>query len=163
MMAADGLQDVPFGATFAETPAIFGSVMSYDGPQAATLRFGNVNPSGFSIGMQEQESLIQTHVSERLGWIAIESGVGATSDGRRIEVGRITASSDAVAFVFDRKTTRRFPSVISSLSSYNGTDTAWASQQGLSNAQVQVFVREERSSDSETSHISETISVFVAE
>ena len=67
------------------------------------------------------------------------------------------------ADIFGKKTTRRFPSVISSLSSYNGGDTAWVSQKNLSNSQVQVFVSEEQSSDSETGHISETISVFVAE
>lgn len=64
---------------------------------------------------------------------------------------------------FSQMLNRRFPVLLQDLTSTFDTDPAVAAQQGLKPTQVQVYVQEEQSKDTETRHDAESLSVFVAE
>lgn len=150
-------------AGFAEPPALFSGVMSYAGGQTATTRINALSAAGFEVRLQEQQSKTDGHTDETVGWIAIQKGTGTTSDNRKFEVISAYASHMATLIDFAEAKARRFPVSVTSLSSFNGVDTATAAQQGLTAGKVEVFVREEQSLDTELRHAPESISVFVAE
>ena len=76
-------ETIPFNTVFLDTPAVFASVMTYQGADAVTTRIRDLDPTQFALAMDEQESKSDGHVNETLGWIAIEPGTGTTSEGRK--------------------------------------------------------------------------------
>jgi len=163
ILLADGWEAINFSQSFSTAPALFTSVMTYSGSDTVTTRVRNFDTTGFELALQEQESLNDNHLTETLGWIAIEQGTGTTADYRHIEALSIEADQNPVTAVFSRTMDRRFPVVLQSLSSTRGTDPAVAAQEFLTPDSVDVYVREEKSADSEVWHYIEDISIFVAE
>jgi hypothetical protein len=162
-LVAESWEAVTFSRAFKNTPALFTSVMTYQGSDAVTSRVHKLNAYGFDVAMQEMESLTDGHTAETLGWIAIEQGTGTTADGRNIETLSIEASDIPTSFGFSQTFDRRFPVMLQSLSSTWGENTAVAAQEYLTVDAVDVYVREETSADLEVAHTTEDISVFVAE
>ena len=159
----DGLVNVVFGTPVMTTPAVFTSVNTANGADAVTARVSNVSVAGFSVALQEQESKVDGHKLEQIGWIAITQGIGTTADGRSIEVGTFNASNSQSTYTFAIGVNRVHPVVIGAMSSLNGPDPATTTQGNLSNTSVQMFIQEEQSADQEVIHTSETISITIAE
>ena len=85
-MLRDGLVDFAFTLPFATVPGVFASVTTYNDAQAVTLRVADRTALGFRMTMQAEEAAVAHHGFERLDWIAIQSGEGSTSNGRRLRV-----------------------------------------------------------------------------
>jgi hypothetical protein len=147
---------VNFTNAFESVPALFTNMNSIS-DDAAVTRVLSLTNGGFQVGLQEQENKNDGHGAETVGWIAIEKG-STTYDGRQIQVGSKYGSNNV--FTFDAKAASRIPVVISSLSSFRGTDTAWSGTHSLIQTQVTTKVYEEQSRDDETGHTQETMSVI---
>ena len=159
----NGTTKVTYTQAFTEIPGVFSSVMSFANADTVITRIKNSALKGFNIAMQKQESKTDGHPKETLGWIALERGTGLTGDKRRIEILDTVASNKPTTVDFNQEFKRRFPILLQDLNSSNDIDPAIAAQKGLTASQVQVYVQEEKSKDTEVAHGSESVSVFAAE
>ncbi|NOY62135.1 MAG: hypothetical protein GXP10_03075 [Gammaproteobacteria bacterium] len=159
----DGFRWVGLTQPFGLPPALFTSVMTHTGAQAVTTRTQNLGANGFSIAMQEQESLSDGHGTETLGWIAIEKGTGTSKDERRFEVTDTSTSHNTTLLSYSQSFRRRFVTVLGDMSTTNGIDPATVGVASESANDTEFFIREEQSLNAEINHYFEGISVFAAE
>ncbi|MDQ2695760.1 MAG: S8 family serine peptidase, partial [Pseudomonadota bacterium] len=159
----DGWVWVGLSRGFAAPPGLFTSVMTAADSATVTTRVRDLGATGFHLAMQEQEANSDGHAAETLGWIAIGAGSGATETHRRLEVARLQAGHQPVAFTFAQPSARLFPVLLGNLSSTDGANPATAAQAGLNRLRVQLYVQEENSVDAENSHVPEILSVLVAD
>ncbi len=78
---------VSFPTAFTTTPVVLSSVGTFNGGDTVVTRIKNITKTGFKLTMQEQEKNIQSHTTEKIYWIAWESGSG-TIEGMNYQVGR---------------------------------------------------------------------------
>ncbi|MDJ0610038.1 MAG: FG-GAP repeat protein [Kiloniellales bacterium] len=162
-LLGDGFETVAFAASFAAPPAVFTSVQTDAGADAVTTRLADATALGFSVTMQEQQANGKSHVSETLGWIAIEKGDTTTSDGRDVLVFDGAATHRSTANPFGRSFDRMFPVLLGDIATTSGKDPVFLRYRNLTPSSVELFVQEERSFDKEVKHVLEELSIFVAE
>ena len=66
-----------FTQAFPETPKLFLTVQTYHDAQAVAVRARNVTSAGFEAALFEQESLMDGHVAETVGYLAVYSPSGS--------------------------------------------------------------------------------------
>lgn len=148
---------------FTATPVLFAAPQTVNEPEVVTTRINTLSASGFDVNVQEQQSLMDGHGIETVGYIAISPGTGTTGDGKDFEV-RTTFTNHNPRFQrFAAAFNRKFPVTVTDLASTNGAETATAAQLDLYKNGVRVNVAEEQSFDAELLHQGETISIFAAE
>lgn len=157
MLTSKGFETVEFDYKFADDPMVLSQVQTKNGNDFVVTRQNDIDADGFSISMQEQESLNQNaHRTETLGWIAVERGTGTTA-GIDWLAGRVGATDHSVnSIVFDGNTFED-AFVLASLSSFNGPNTAWVRGTGFADNVLGHFVQEEQSRDAEMWHLPENI------
>ncbi|UCF67327.1 MAG: hypothetical protein JSV80_16375 [Acidobacteriota bacterium] len=107
-----GWQEVSYGASFEEVPAVLVSLQTDQDNTGTLARIHNRNASWFALSLQRRDGAVP--VEETVGWIAIESGSGTTSDGRAVrastQVLHQTTSTDGpsprVRFLTDARVER---------------------------------------------------------
>jgi hypothetical protein len=122
----------PFTEHFPGTPHLFLTVQTYNGGSAVTARARNVSDSDFQVGFFEQESQMDGHAGETVGYLAIynPSGYGSTAiDGIPVSYRILQTSIN-----------------------HNWTKSYWAAGE--------LKVEEEQSKDNETWHAFELIDVM---
>ena len=137
--------------------------MTYQGADAVTTRIRDLDPTQFALAMDEQESKSDGHVNETLGWIAIAPGTGTTSEGRKLQVFFHQLSDQLTAIQYPAVTSHRYPTVVTDVDSTYGGDPVFLRYVNPTNLQIELKLEEERSADSETSHVLEDVGVFVGE
>ncbi len=158
---------VPFQAPFIEPPLVLTSTTSNFEKDAVTSRVRQIGTATFQVGMREQESKTQKHLAENIDYIAWEVVAGnnvGELDGYRYQVGR-TANA-----VTDRTYTLVYPSaftvppvLIADMQTTNGGDTAALRWKNKDEAAVELWIQEERSKDSETTHGKEVVGYLLIE
>lgn len=121
---------------------------------ASTLR-GMMSP--------REDVWLYGHLVETLGWIAIERGSGTTIDNRAVLVDKVTASDQAGAVRLSLGGDRKFLVVGGDVMTANESDPVFLRFNNLTRDSVTLFLHEEQSADSETTHAQEDISLFVAQ
>jgi hypothetical protein len=155
--------DVLFNTSFLSKPVVLASVMTQHGGDPVTTRIRGLDASGFAVAMDEQESKLDGHVMETVGWIAIEMGRAATSDGRRLDAFFAPIDHNLTEVGFSRPSAHRHPSVVADIDSSYGMDPVFLRYANLSNAQIWLKLSEEQSADLETDHLLEDVGIFVGE
>ena len=157
-VASSGWEYVCFDNSFSNTPVVLSQVQTQNDSQFVTTRQRTPSVDGFSLTMQEEEALKNSdRGAENIGWLAIEPGTGS--------IGDLSYQADSTG---DRVTHRwqtidlddsfaESPYVLASLASYDGGDTATLRHRSSNNNLVQVRVEEEKSSDPEIFHTTETV------
>jgi hypothetical protein len=154
---------VEFSAPFGARPAVFTAVNTSLGGDAVTTRIRGVDTSGFEVAMDEEESKLDGHVVERIGWIAFDQSSGTTADGRQVFVFSDAVDHESVPILFGTAVNRRFPVVLADVNSYVGPDPFSLRYRAVSATAIELWLEEERSWDTETSHAWEDTAVIVAE
>lgn len=157
-LVTSGFETVDFSQTFSDSPIVFSQVQTDDGGDFVRTRQQATSVNGFQVGMEEEEKKKDTgHVSESVGWLAIDSGTG-TWGGLSYQVGQTgnTVTHDWASIDFSGFTST--PNFLASLASYDGADSAGVRYRNLHNTSVQVKVEEDTTADAETSHTSEVVS-----
>jgi len=86
-LTSDRFTDVQFDSHFDDAPAVFSQVQTSNGSDFVTMRQMGSTIEGVSLALQEEEALNDgAHLSETVGWIAMELGDGA-ADGCEWSVG----------------------------------------------------------------------------
>ena len=146
---------------FSVQPVVFATVATYDGTEAVTTRMREISASGFELRLQEQENSEQQHVFETISYLAWEPSSGEWN-GIKYEVGatadEVTHKGTDISYLsmFDAP-----PLFFADMQSTDGPDTANLRWKTKSEAAVELWVDEEQSRDSETSHTSETVGYLV--
>ncbi len=147
---------VSFVDTSYSSPIVFSQVSSDNELSAVVTRNSGVSGSGFTVQMQEEEANANTHLTEDIGWIAIEAGGSVASgilSGTTGDV--VTHATTTVNF---GSAFAAAPIFIADMQTLDGGDTgSTAGAASVTTTQAQIFVDEEASSDGETSHTNENV------
>lgn len=152
--ATDGNTGVSFAGSHADPPVVLTGVMSDNDATTVDADPFNVTNTGFTLSLQEEEGQDGTHAAETVGWIAIEPGTGAVTQGG------VDENTDLIGL----GGTFTDPVTVVETQTINGPDTAVAMLDGGNGSStVGSFLQEEQSDDSETGHINETIGAVTFE
>ena len=153
-LTSAGFETISFDNSFSDTPSLLTQVQSYNGGDWVTTRTDNITGQSFNVSMQEEESLNGGgHLTETIGWFAIDSG--AANDGDTILEGGVTGNSfnhDPSTGLFNASFTDT-PALSAKLGSYRGGDPASLRTTEISKSGFKAFVAEELSADKEIGHI----------
>ncbi|MEC3862425.1 hypothetical protein VK792_14125 [Mesobacterium sp. TK19101] len=162
-LSPQGVEQVSFGrGQFDTTPAILSQVQTLNGTDWVTTRQTNASTTGFELTMQEEENLLATpHASERIGWLAWESGDSAVQD-ELFDVGntgRVVSNANHTE-TFSQSFASA-PTVLTQLSTLFGQDPTSARTKSVTATDFTVAAEEETSFDPELSHTTEIVD-FIA-
>jgi hypothetical protein len=152
-------QNVQFGGDFSNTPAVLTQVQSDNGDDFVRTRQQNASADGFSLGMEKEESLVNSAYSEeKIGWLAMTSGVGdwngftyqAANTGNNV-----TDAWSTVNFAPDFK---EAPQLLANVSSYNDSDSVGLRYRRIDDVKVDIMLDEDEGLDSERTHGAESVS-----
>lgn len=153
-------QDVTFDVEFDDVPVILLQIQTNNGTDWEIVRAQNVTTSGFEFALQEAEAADGFHISEVVGWAALDS---ASADGivdwngvmgEAFNTGpAIDHTPDAFVFNSEVGTT---PLIAASMTTFYGTDTANIRMTSLTDdgsvATASFMVSEEHTLDDEMRH-----------
>ena len=152
---------VNFQSDFENTPVILSQVQTKNGGQFVRTRQKQSNSNSFQLSLEEEEALKPSgHMTETVGWLAIESGAG-TWNG--IEYQASHTGNEVTQAWHDLNLEENLtdnPYLFASLASYDGVDSAGLRYRNLNNAQLQIMIEEDRSLDSEIFHTTEIVDFF---
>ena len=154
-------QTVNLLQTYPSTPAIFTQVQTDDGPtNFLKTRQRNSTVSSFQVKLEREESLNSTSPagSEEIGYFAISKG-GGVLDGLTIEANSYSVDEVAATQFFSESFSPGLH-MIASIATYNGGDPSGLRWTNLTATQVELFVDEDISNDSEEGHVFETVDYF---
>lgn len=149
-----------FSSSFASAPAVFARQVTSNDSNATTTRISEVSSSGFMLRLQEEEAADNSHASETVHYVAVETGAGEVN-GLEVQVG---LTADVVTHDFSSvalPNTVSAPQLIVGMQSADGADTSNTRYQNLVSGGFQVKVEEESSRDSELNHTSEVVGWMV--
>ena len=151
----EGYDQVSFTGEFATVPVLATTVMTFNGPDTVTTRERNITRSGFQSILQHEEASEQDHPPETVGYLACEAGTGFVG-GYQYEVGQAGEATHGWHTV-SYGTFQRPPVVIMDMQGVAGGNTANLRWTEKTEDSVRVQVSEEKSADSETSHVAEAV------
>lgn len=163
-LTTEGWLDLDFDTDFEDTPAILSQVQTYNGNQFVRTRQRGVSVDGFRVSMEEEEALRHSgHATEKVGWLALESGTGDLGDiqyqaGHTEELVNHRGYTLNFDSNFDSE-----PSLFASIASFNGGDSAGLRYKNLDNKHVRIILEEDRSLDSEIAHVNEVVDFLAIE
>lgn len=149
---------IDFEHDFSTTPAILSQVQTNYETQFVRTRQKSSTVAGFELAMEEEELLRPSgHLTETVGWLAIESGSG-NWNGFDYQAGntgtRIDHTRDTINF---EPSFEQVPNLFASLASFRGGDSAGLRYSDLGSSQVQIKVEEDQSLDDEIGHVTEAV------
>ncbi len=149
---------IDFEHNFSTTPVILSQVQTNYGIQFVRTRQKSATVAGFELAMEEEELLRPSgHLTETVGWLAIESGSG-NWNGFDYQAGntgtRIDHTRDTINF---EPSFEQVPNFFASLASFRGGDSAGLRYSNLGSSQVQIKVEEDQSLDNEIGHVTEAV------
>lgn len=150
-------QAIRFSRPFAVTPLVLAAVTSMNGAEAVTVRLLNVTTEGFTACLQEQESNAQDHISESVSYIAWEPSAGMI-EGLAYEVGTPTITvTQNPSLMYFAESFSAIPFFFPSLQTVNEDDPGTVELYRIGTARVSICVREEKSLESDTRHVPESV------
>ncbi|MBB6460443.1 LamG-like jellyroll fold domain-containing protein [Flammeovirga kamogawensis] len=152
----DSWQTYNFEGSFINPPVVLTNVVSDNENKTKVIQIRNVTPIGFDYKLIGQESTIEAITAEQMHFIAIEKGESAIGDNY-IDAGYIenTVNSTWSTFNFPTKVTEA--GLFGNAQTTNDVEPYSLRYKELTNENVQFFLQEEKSLDSEILHASEDI------
>ena len=139
---------------FATQPVVFTQVTSRDEASAVVVRLRNVSTTQFQIRLQEEEGNDGNHLVEKVAWVAMEKG--AQSGSLPFEVNTWLLGSNPANKALGQ-TYPSQPDFFASMQTNNDSDPANVRIANLTQNSTDIWVSEENSYDSETTHNLETV------
>lgn len=163
--ALNTFQSVDFEVAFDEAPVLLLQIQTNNGPQWEIARASDVTTTGFEFAIQEMEASDDFHVSEVVGWAALDaSATSGMIDWSGIEVQAFmtgeTITDMGDEFIFNADVGEA-PIVAAAISTFNGPNPATLrlaeSSFDGNVAKVELVALEEQSADDETFHVPEMV------
>ena len=156
-------QSIEFENDFESAPVILSQVQTNRGGDFVRTRIQNVNPDGFKLAMEEEESLLLSgHVTETIGFLAISEGSGTWGDSlyQAGNTGNVVTHSNHLLEFDDFN---QAPNFIASVGSYNGPDSVGVRHHSLSADGIKLMLDEDSSKDKERLHTREVVNFLAIE
>ncbi len=150
-------QTISFNQSFASPPVVLTTIVSENEKDAVTGRISNVTTTSFAYLFQEQETTKKTHVAESVAYLAWSTGSGSVDNIQFSALTPTTAVTPNVTTVPFENPFQSTPFLFTEQQTMNGGDTTALRIQKLTNENVELFLQEEQSKDSELAHKDETI------
>ncbi len=146
---------------FKVVPVILTQVVTNNETDAVTGRVRNIQVNSFAYRLQEQESTMNSHMPETIGYLALEPGQGEIS-GLLFEAGvtENNATHNWTNITFKTAFPEQ-PAIVAGMQTTAGNDTAAVRFKDRTNTAVQVKIEEEKSKDAETNHVEEVVGYLV--
>ena len=160
-VGAPGWTSGSFTSGFSTPPVLLGGVTTRAEADAVAPRFRNISSSGFEALLQEQELNTQSHASETLSYLAIQSGSGAGWKSGLLSNVTHANKNLPLSGVFSSP-----PPLLANIQTYSGLDpSALRHNAAVNNGTLSAWVKveEEKSKDSETQHGNETVGYLAHE
>ncbi|WP_156783706.1 hypothetical protein [Synechococcus sp. WH 7805] len=160
-LSTKGRETVSFDDAFGsdDSLAVLSQTQTFYGSDWVTTRTDNITGDSFQVMMQEEERLNGGgHVTESIGWLAIEQG--SATDGDTIIEGGVTAdrfTHKSATHSFDTSFSST-PTLLTKLDSFDGRDTANSRIRSVNANGFTALIAEEQSRDREIYHTTESIS-----
>jgi|GEM_PF-1311383 len=158
-------KNISFTSTFpvTSTPIVISSSMTENGGNPITTRVWDIDSSGFKLALQEEE-FNSTHAPETVGYIAIQPGtVNDTTNGFKLEAelkSNVDNTTDSITYASTFEST---PAFVAAIQTMNEADTAALRLDSNSKTTASLYVDEELSCDSETTHANENVGYIALE
>lgn len=154
-----GSTPTAFSDAFDTAPMVFTTSQTANGSAAVWTRATAVTAGGFDLIMQEEEALnAGTHTKETIGWLAMSRGSGAIDAGTLVESSAIGAGASdkpgSLGFTVGFAAT---PTLLAGIASMNEADPVGLRMSGLDRYGASLFLQEDTTFDSETTHAVERI------
>ena len=140
--------------SFATDPVIFAQTVSNNDPSAVVVQLRNISTSQFEMRLKEEEANDNEHEREDVAWFAIEKG--DHSGGFEVDLMNVNQTLSNAAF------TQSYTDVgllTTSQTTYE-SDPVSVRVGDLSSSGVSLQLQEEKSSEPETTHLSESVGYF---
>jgi len=151
---------VSMSQSFAQAPVVLSQSQTANDASAIVTRQRNIGVDGFEVRLQEEEANDQVHTYETVGYIAIEPAVGFSGNmdfEAQATPDVVTHDWHTVGFLQSYSD----PVFIAGVHGSDGGNTVALRYTNLGSTDVQVFVEEEQSLDSEINHTSEVAAYLV--
>ncbi len=146
---------VSFGSSFTTQPLVLAQVTSAENGWTAVPRLQSVNPHGFQMRIQEQESRMAVR-KQSVAWIAVTPGQDYQGNWQyQSGIARVR-NQDPVS-VFFNGTFRDLPHVLAGVQTFNDPDTVTVRLTDVKSNKLTMFMQEEQSADSEMNHGNELV------
>jgi PKD repeat protein len=150
-----------FAAPFAKAPVVITAVTTMNEADTVTTRVHNIDVYAFEVRLQEEEANDEEHLAETIAYIAWEPSSGEVA-GMSFEVARVDdAVTDSVYTIGFSTPFELAPVFLADMQTTDGPDTANLRWSNKVAASVEIWIDEETSADSETSHMEEEIGIMV--
>jgi len=146
---------ITFQNALAKTPVVVTSIITASEADAVTTRIRSVTASGFELSMQEQEANPAEHGEEQVCYLAWEPSSGMLGSMRYEAVLTDDSITDKTATIAYESTFAETPLVLAAMQTSDGSDTARLRYAAESVTDLSLYVAEEQSRDTETSHTTE--------
>ena len=158
-------ETVQFTSSFAAKPVVLSQVQTAGGEMFLSTRQRMATTDDFQVALEPEEKNASQQGVETVGYLAIDVTSGSWS-GMPFEAFEAETANDYFAQFFQRlKFDQKYdfvPSVLTSLSTYNGADNSHLRFRNLDLDSIDVKVEEDTSADNETLHAAqETVSYLV--
>jgi hypothetical protein len=137
-------------------PIVIANAASFEDSDPAVIRIRNVDESGFEIRIQEWDYLDNIHAEETVGYLVIEAGRHKLPDGTELEAGSFeTDQVDSFVSLNFGNPFQTAPVVITTISSFNESDTVTGRIRGISSDGFKYCMQEQEANS--PSHAREII------
>lgn len=158
---SDGFVAAEFSAPFATSPVVLSSVASDYDYQAVVVRLREIAPTGFELRLQHEEALSYPHGEERVTYIAWEPSLGEIN-GVAFEAAITSNTVTDARYRIDFATPfEQAPLFLAQPQTVDGGDTANLRWRDKTLSEVDVYIDEEQSKDSETRHTTEAVGYII--
>ncbi|MFC1691346.1 hypothetical protein ACFL0W_04145 [Nanoarchaeota archaeon] len=153
-----------FGTTFNSKPVVFASIVDLTDPVPLTTRFSNIDTTGFSIKVQQEENnTFHNGVLpyQNVAYIALQLGE-YRNGSRSYMVGNTGRVVNSNWYTLDYPGFDSVSAVIADMQSIYGGDTADLRYRNFNTDSIQLKIQEETSRDTEVAHTTEKVGYLVA-
>ncbi len=139
---------------FSQQPVIFTQLVTRNDATPVTTKIRNVSTTQFQLKLKEEEANDGIHAVESVAWVAFEKGFYNGTVPYEIDTWLL--NSNPTNKMFSNPFTSE-PEFFLNIQTNNESDPATPRMDNLTDMNVDVWVQEETSSDSETTHDLETV------
>lgn len=150
-------QTITFRTPLPAPPVVLTTIISENEKDAVAGRISSVTKTNFAYLLQEQELSNNKHVGESVAYLAWSTGSGSVDNiyfSAALPTTLVTNKSTNIHFLNAFQGT---PFLFIEMQTMNDADPAALRIQTLSNQDAKIFIQEEQSKNSETSHSSESV------
>jgi hypothetical protein len=127
-------------------PVVLMNMTTYNGSQPSHLRLRNITSSSFEYQIEEWDYLDQSHTTEDMGFVVLESGIHNLPDGTQIEAGVVQSNHLWVNALLSSPFTSS-PVILSQSQTTNGGQAVITRQRNITSTGFEVRLQEEEGND----------------